>query len=218
MSEIRDVYDQIASSWYNYRHRTRFQSELEELAQRWQSGKLLNIGCAHGPDFLPFKENFELHGIDISIKMLELARQYAEKFEFKVELTEADAISLPFSDESFDNAIAIAVYHHIDTKEERLKAFQELYRVLKSGGEAFITVWNRCQPRFWLKTNNIQVPWQSGDTVLQRYYHLYTYGEITRQVKKAEFQVLKAFPEKAYRFPLKYFSRNICLLVKKSTG
>ena len=72
MSEIKDIYDQIAPSWFNYRHRTRFQTELDKLVQRWQRGKLLNIGCAHGPDFLPFKEGFELFGIDISPKMLEM--------------------------------------------------------------------------------------------------------------------------------------------------
>ena len=217
MSEIKDVYDQIAPSWFNYRHRTRFQTELDELAQRWQRGKLLNIGCAHGPDFLPFREGFELYGIDISPKMLEMGRQYAEKFDLKVNLTEADAIDLPYPDESFDCAIAIAIYHHIDDKEKRLKALQELLRALKPGGEAFITVWNRCQPRFWRRGKNIREPWQSGEKTLYRYYYLFSYGEIKRQAKKAGLRVLKSFPENAYGFPMKYFSRNICLLVKKPT-
>jgi ubiquinone/menaquinone biosynthesis C-methylase UbiE len=218
MSEIKDIYDQIAPSWYNYRHRTRFRSELEEMAQRWQRGRLLNIGCAHGPDFLPFTEGFELNGIDISPGMLEMGRQYAEKFGFKVNLTEADAADLPFPDESYDFAIAVAVYHHIEEKEKRLKALKGLYRVLKPGGEAFITVWNRYQPRFWRQRKNIRVPWRSGEKVLQRYYYLFSYGEIKRLVRKAGLRVLKASPEKAYSFPLKYFSRNICLLVRKPDG
>ncbi len=216
MSEIKETYDRIAPGWYNYRHRTRFQVELDELAQRWQRGKLLNVGCAHGPDFVPFRENFELHGIDISPGMLEMARKYARKFDFQVNLVEADAVSLPYPDESFDYAIAVATYHHIDEKEKRLTALRELYRVLNPGGEAFITVWNRCQPRFWRRRKNINVPWRTGETTLQRYYYLFTYGEIERLVKKAEFQILKSSPENAYRFPLKYFSRNICLLLKKS--
>jgi len=33
--------------------------------------------------------------------------------------------------------------------------------------------------------------------------------------RRAGLQVLKSFPESSYRFPIKYFSRNICLLVRK---
>ncbi len=34
-------------------------------------------------------------------------------------------------------------------------------------------------------------------------------------MEKAGFKVLSSFPESSYRFPIKFFSRNICLLVKK---
>ncbi|MDI6814609.1 MAG: class I SAM-dependent methyltransferase, partial [Dehalococcoidales bacterium] len=39
--------------------------------------------------------------------------------------------------------------------------------------------------------------------------------ELEKLVKKAGFEVLKSFPESSYRCPIKFFSRNICLLVKK---
>ena len=218
MPTIRDTFDRIAPGWYNYRHRTRFQSELGELAQRWGTGKLLNIGCAHGPDFVPFREGFKLHGIDISRKMLEMAQKYAAKFEFSVSLAEADAGYLPYADGSFDRAIAVATYHHIKGEDERLRALKELHRVLTPDGEAFLTVWNRWQPRFWLKRRNIQVPWRTGEDTLYRYYYLFSYGEIKKLVKKVGFKVLASNPEKAYHFPMKYFSRNICLLVKKASA
>jgi len=218
MSTIRDTFDRIAPGWYNYRHRTRFPRELEASARRWGAGKLVNIGCAHGPDFVPFRESFELHGIDISRKMLEMAQIYAVKYDFTVNLTEADAGYLPYADNSFDYAIAVATYHHIEGENERLRALRELHRVLKPGGEAFITVWNRWQPRFWLKRKNIQVPWRTGEDTLYRYYYLFSYGEIEKLVRKAGFEVVSSSPEKAYKCPLKYFSRNICLLIKKASA
>jgi tRNA (uracil-5-)-methyltransferase TRM9 len=218
MPTIRETFDRIAPGWYNYRHRTRFPSELEALAQRWVSGKLLNIGCAHGPDFVPFREGFELHGIDISRKMLEMAQKYSDKFDFTVNLTEADAGYLPYADGSFDYAIAVATYHHIEGENERLCALRELHRVLKPGGEAFLTVWNRWQPRFWLKRQDIQVPWRTDEDTLYRYYHLFSYGEIEKLVKRAGFEVVTSSPEKSCKFPLKYFSRNVCLLVKKASS
>jgi tRNA (uracil-5-)-methyltransferase TRM9 len=216
MSTIRDAFDRIAPGWYNYRHRTRYPSELEALARRWWTGRLLNIGCAHGPDFLPFKDNFELHGIDISGKMLEMARKYASKYNFKVNLARADATHLPYADGSFDRAIAVATYHHIKGENDRLCSLWELNRVLKPGGEAFLTVWSRWQPRFWLRGKDIRVPWRTGDDTIYRYYHLFSYGEMEKLVRKAGFEVLASSPEKAYKFPVKHLSKNICLLVKKS--
>ena len=215
MSTTRDTYNQIAPSWYNYRHRSRFQSELEQLARRWRQGKLLNVGCAHGPDFVPFKESFELHGVDYSAEMLKLAQKYAEKYQFKVELREADARHLPYTNDFFDFAIAVTVYHHIEDSEGRMQALKELRRVLKPGGEAFITVWNRWQPRFWLKKKDVMVPWKSQDKTLYRYYYLFSYRELEKLVRQAGFEVMKSFPEYRYKFPFKIFSRNICLLVKK---
>lgn len=211
----REVFDRIAPGWYGFRHRTIFRSELEAMAKRWQKGRLLNIGCAHGPDFLPFKENFELCGVDFSIEMLRLARKYARKFGFTPELVLADVRCLPFRNEVFDWAISVATYHHIEGKQERLGALNELGRVLRPGGEAFITVWNHWQPRFWLSRRETLVPWRTKEQVLHRYYYLFSYRELENLVKQAGLAVIESFPEYSYRFPLKYFSRNICLLVKK---
>ncbi len=211
----REIFNQIASGWYNFRHRSIFRNELEALAQRWQQGRLLNVGCAHGPDFVPFKNSFELHGIDFSERMLQLARKYADKFEFSVNLVEADARNLPYADDSFDWAIAVATFHHIEENEERLQALKEFRRVLKPGGEAFITVWNRWQPRFCLKTKNVLVPWRSKDRTLYRYYYLFSYRKLEELARKAGFEVVSSSPESRYNFPIKTFSRNICILVRK---
>jgi tRNA (uracil-5-)-methyltransferase TRM9 len=211
----RDIFNQIAPGWYNFRHWSRFRSELETVGHRWQKGRLLNIGCAHGPDFLPFRSGFELYGVDFSIEMLHFALRYSQKFSFAVNLVMADVTCLPYPDETFDRAISVATYHHIK-REGREKALSELRRVLKPGGEAFITVWNRWQPRFWFKPREVNIPWRKKDEALRRYYYLFSYSELERLVRKAGFEVLNSFPESSYRFPIKAFSRNICLLVKKA--
>ncbi len=212
----KDIFDQIAPGWYNFRHWSIFPSELEALAQRWQRGRLLNIGCAHGPDFLPFAQGFDLYGADSSAEMLKFARKYSAKFNFTAGLSLADVRHLPYSDETFDWAISVATYHHISGQGERKATLNELRRVLKPGGEAFITVWNRWQPRFWFSRREVVVPWRTKGKALYRYYYLFSYPELKKLVKKAGFEVLKSFPESSYRFPLKFFSRNICLLVRKS--
>ena len=211
---LQDVYNRIAPGWYNRRHWTIFRPELETLAQEWRRGKLLNLGCGHGADFLPFTKNFELYGIDFADEMLRLARKYAAKFNFAVNLAAADICYLPYADATFDYIIAVAAYHHLK-RVQQLGAFRELARVLKPGGAAFITVWNRWQPRFWFKGKEVQVPWQIKDETLYRYYYLFTYREIQRLAADAGLEICKVFPERGYHFPITIFSQNICLLVKK---
>ena len=215
MATNREVFEQIAESWYRVRHWPRLREELEELAQRWQGGKLLNVGCAHGPDFLPFTKGFELCGVDSSSAMLKQALKYSAKFQFQVNLAIADALSLPFSDDSFDWAISVAAYHHIKGQGERGRAFMELKRILKPGGEAFLTVWNHGQPRFWLKSKDQEVPWRLKGEIVYRYYHLFSYGELKRLLAKSGLEIIAMSPEKSYHFPIKAFSHNICVLVKK---
>jgi ubiquinone/menaquinone biosynthesis C-methylase UbiE len=213
-NDLSNVYDEIAESWYRLRHWTRFRAELDEVAQRWGSGKLLNVGCAHGPDFLPFKDKFDLWGLDSSSPMISLALKYSDKFKFKASLLVADAVSLPFQDKSFDWIISVAAYHHILDKQSRLQAFRELRRVLKPGGEVFLTVWNRWQKDFIGKGKEVIVPWNIQNKQLMRYYYLFTYPEITKLLKSAGLAVMRSYPESNYRFPVKYFSRNICILAR----
>jgi tRNA (uracil-5-)-methyltransferase TRM9 len=215
MTPDRAVFDQMAMGWYGFRHHSIFRPELEKLAMRWQKGRLLNIGCGHGPDFLPFKTGFDLYGLDFSGEMIKMARRYSHKFGLSVNLQVADALHLPFSDGAFEYAVAVASYHHLKGRDNQLAAMLELKRVLKPGAEAFLTVWNRCQTRFWFAGRETLVPWKTQGKIIQRYYYLFTYWEFVDLARKAGFNVLKSYPETNYHCPIKYFSRNICLLVKK---
>jgi len=215
MPTNQDVFNQIAPGWYNFRHWTIFGKELEMLARRWQKGKLLNIGCAHGPDFLPFRESYDLFGVDSSWGMLKQAQRYSAKFSFHANLMVADATNLPFADNAFDCAIAVATYHHVRGHNKRQEAFRELRRILKPGGEAFLSVWNHRQPRFWLRSKDQEVPWRLRGKTVHRYYHLFSYGEIKKLLSETGFTVIKISPERSYHFPIKDFSRNICALIEK---
>lgn len=210
----RSAFDRIAGSWYRVHHRTRFRWELEGLAGRWRGGRLINIGCGHGPDFEPFRAGFELHGLDFSAGMLAMARRFAEKNCLTLNLVQADARYLPYADGVFDWAIAIATYHHIHGVEARRRALEELGRVIKPGGEAFITVWNRNQPRFESGGTDIVVPFRVGNEVVPRYYHLYTFNELEKALKEAGLKVLRLGPESSFQGEVREHSRNICALVR----
>ncbi len=210
----QDVFDRIAPGWYNFRHHSIFSKELKSLAERWQGGRLLNLGCGHGPDFLPFAGRFELYGADFSAGMLKMAQQYARKYRFAASFARADIRHLPYPDGFFNFAMAVAVIHHIDNAADRLQALAELKRVLAPGGEAFITAWNYWQPHFWFGRRDVLVPWHQGNEVLQRYYHLFSYNELIHLARKVGFEVIRAFPVGSHRLPCRFFSRNICLMLK----
>ena len=117
-----EVFDQMAPGWYGFRHHSIFEAELQRLAKTWKKGRLLNIGCGHGPDFVAFRDTFELTGLDFSSEMIKLARRYSHKFEFPVNLQIGDARYLPFANKSFDFAIAVATYHHLKGRDDQLAA------------------------------------------------------------------------------------------------
>ena len=210
-----EVFDRMAPGWYGRRHWTIFRRELEDLASRWQKGRLVNIGCGHGADFLPFAKGFELHGLDFSAEMLRFAVKYSRKFKLDASLVRGDAAALPYATGSFDWAIAVASYHHLQSAEARREALVELKRVLKPGGEAFITVWNRWQPAFWSKRKETYVKWRTRERELQRYYYLFSRRELERLTHEAGLRTVKSYAETSYRLPILQFSKNICLLVAR---
>lgn len=209
------AYDHIAADWYRLRRWTRFRSELEEMSQRWKGGSLLNVGCAHGPDFLPFRQGFQLYGIDSSVQILRFGRRFRQEQGFCAGFIAADARRLPFRDCSFDHAIAVAAYHCIEGRRERLEAYRDLGRVLKPGGEAFITAWNRWQRRFHSGGQDVTLPWKTRGGPVLRYYHLYSWSELARDLEDSGLEVLRLFPEKPHTESSPWSSQNICALVKK---
>jgi len=99
--------------------------------------RALEIGCGTGHWTKFFRHlGFEVIGIDISEQMLRLARKRLPQ----VMCIKADATKLPFADETFRYVFAITVFEFI---EDQPRAFNEAYRVLKTGGYFLIGVLNQ---------------------------------------------------------------------------
>lgn len=116
-----------------------YHSVANQVLARVRSGRVLDIGT--GPGRLPAliaSRNKYVHvtGMDLSPDMVKMAGRKAkelglENLDFKV----GNARDLPFDDREFDLAISTLSFHHWKEPE---RALNEIYRVLREGGEAWI--------------------------------------------------------------------------------
>ncbi len=199
---IMEVYNKIAEGFYNLRQQP-ITPEIKKLAEEWKPGLLLDVGCGIGNSTLPFaKMGFECFGIDISPEIIRLAKKYSEKHRVEVGFKVGDILSIQFLENKFDYVISVAVFHHLDSEEKRLKALSEMKRVLKKEGKMFITVWFKETKR---KDKNI--PWTSKGVKYQRYYHFFDREELEELFEKAGFRKIKVFEDEK--------RKNLCVLAEK---
>ncbi len=178
-------WDKIAKEWNRLRQKpTEF---AISLANEWQQGKILDIGCGNARNLKPFLEKgFECYGIDSSKELIKIAKERIKE----AKLTQASATNLPFPNESFDYIICLAVLHHLKPKDHE-KVLNEIKRVLKPEGIAAIAVWNKLQMRFILGKKEQMIPWKLQDKIIQRYYYFFTYWELKKMLKKQGFIIKK---------------------------
>lgn len=101
-----------------------------------KGGKILDVGCGSGRDCAYFvKKGFETIGVDLSEKLLEIARSNVPKATF----LKQDIRNLSFPTNYFDGIWACASLLHIK-HDEILATLRSWFTLLKSGGVLFIHV------------------------------------------------------------------------------
>ena len=135
-----EIYDWKWGKQYGSEETERMLSEYrvylgEELGR---VGRYLDIGCGTGTAVVNLSLSdriTEAHGSDISIGMLRVCRKNAQKAGANTTLTQSDAQSLPYRDESFDFITCHAILHHVPHPDQVVR---EVHRLLKPGGRALI--------------------------------------------------------------------------------
>lgn len=123
-----------AEHWWYVGRRKLFAQVIRDLALATSEVQVLDAGTSTGPNLgllrdLGFQD---IHAVDLSPTAVELCRRNGF-----AQVRLGDICKLPYDDESFDLALATDVLEHVDDDEAALR---ELFRVLKPGGTALITV------------------------------------------------------------------------------
>tara|TARA_R110000782_G_scaffold30891_14_gene76621 strand:- start:8490 stop:9092 length:603 start_codon:yes stop_codon:yes gene_type:complete len=81
-------------------------------------------------------------GVDADPSILSLASRKAQKTNVSVQFDHALSYSLPYLSAHFDRVISSLFFHHLSW-ENKERTVQEIFRVLKPGGELHVADWGR---------------------------------------------------------------------------
>jgi ubiquinone/menaquinone biosynthesis C-methylase UbiE len=178
----QQVWNAIASEWSEFKTQPA-ENVLNFL--KGKKGKVLDLGSGSGRHLIK-DDNLELYLVDFSENMIKLAEKNAKEKNIKnAHFNVADLTKLPFEDNYFDYAVAMAVLHCIEKKEQK-KTIKELHRVLKPKAEALIAVWNKDSKRFKNANKEKYVGWRDKG---KRYYYLFDEKELKDLLLKSGFKI-----------------------------
>ncbi len=194
----KQVWNKIAEEWNEFKTQP---AEHVLYFLKDKKGNILDLGSGSGRHLMKIKEG-KMYLVDFSRKMIELAKKKAKEKGIEAEFAVAGLGKLPFKDNFFDSAIAIAVFHCIKGEKNRERAVKELFRVMKKGTTAEICVWNKNTKYFKNSGKERNVKWRDKG---ERYYYLFDADEIYNLFKNAGFKIVSREEPQ----------RNIIFIVRK---
>lgn len=144
---LTKLYDPLISTFMPEKQ---FRNALIEQALLKQGSRVLDFGCGSLTLSLLAAERHpkaNFHAIDVDEKILTIAKGKLVKSEVQVSLLQYDGSTLPFADGYFDRVVSSLVFHHL-TKEQKKRALNEIFRVLKSNGQLHIADWGKAKNVF----------------------------------------------------------------------
>lgn len=205
----QQIWEKIAEPWSKFRNRPP-QEVINFLKDK--EGKVLDLGCGSGRNFIK-NDNIEYYGIDFSSEMIKLAQKAAKAQAIQAKLKQGDATNISFEDNFFDAALFISTLHCIEDEGARKRALEELFRVLKEGSEAMISVWNKgAGGRLSsLDAKEGFINWSKDGRKYPRYYYAYDKPELEQLLQEIGFTIINS----SIYGDEKHSKKNLVFYVKK---
>ena len=146
-------------------------SRIEREAALLKGKHLLEIGCGMGYDSLEFlKRGVRVTATDLTPNAIKVTRRHFEVEGVQAdEIRTANALELPFADETFDAVWSNGVLH---ATGDTSRAIREARRVLKTGGRAIISHFYRKPSWMYLLHNwgKENIEYKEADPPVNTFY------------------------------------------------
>lgn len=147
---IKDGYNKIAELYHSKRlakKETNYEYFDELFRYFPDAGKLLDLGCGGGQPLTAYfaDKGYEVVGVDISPKMIEIAKKQIPQGKFFV----SDMTECQFREEEFDAIVSAFAIIHVP-QEKQLLLFKKIFKWLKKDGTAYLVLANQ-DVKEWLE-------------------------------------------------------------------
>ncbi|MEO7386214.1 MAG: methyltransferase domain-containing protein [Gammaproteobacteria bacterium] len=139
---LTPAYDAVVRA--TTRERT-FKIALIKQADFQPGQQVLDLACGTGTLAVWIKQRcpeVSLSGIDADPDILEIAARKATRAQVSITFEQGLASHLPYPDAHFHRVVSSLFFHHL-TWPEKQRVAQELYRVMRPGGELHVADWGR---------------------------------------------------------------------------
>jgi len=124
-----------------------FKPDLVRQMEIVKDYKVLDLGCGTATLTILIKKacaEAEVVGFDVDSKILAIARSKTKREGLTIEFNLGTALCLPYANNSFERVATSMVIHHL-TRENKILALKEIFRVLKPDGELHIADFGKPQ-------------------------------------------------------------------------
>jgi len=240
---FEDAYPRLWSSLLTPERTSREVAGIEGFLELALGASILDLCCGQGRITMPLaQKGYRMTGLDLSERLLELARAAAREAGVDVRWRRADMRDIPWEEE-FDAVISIFTsFGYFEDEAENQRVLEGVRRALVPGGKFLIDVNHRdrmvqlFQDRYWFEVEDIVVwverhfdpvkgisretmRWLEGDEERQRSFSVrcYTATELARMLRRAGLEPVAFYGD----FDQSEFtkdSRRLIVLAEKSAS